>query len=1479
MGFAGRLPYLDQQVWLKGSVVIENASFTQTGSVWYTPWTLFLTNALNSSAAPSCIEPALNPIPDWGDMVFDRNGEALRQVPTLAEVGPGRFCVDPVAQRLYVGDDPADLCPVEAAACMNGLFAYAAQSVTIRGIGVTHFAGTGIWIHSATGWIENCVSIWNGAFGVRCSFAPGSELRGCTLSCNGSNGGFVGNSGNMIVERNGFAYNNTEHFSGYIAAGLKLGNFGCSNLVIRNNVFERNYANGLWLDVSIRNALVVDNIARFNTKRGLFVEISHSNSVAFNTSYGNDNGIVILDAPHNRVYNNTVVDNTSDGVKMEEWDRVNPGVIAEDAAALADGNAWNAYSNHVVNNLMCGRPASGFALFGGRETYWPGQASFGARNAMVTLSKNNLYHRPDGSVPLISARANLSAAVTNYTDLALFRQHYPGFEAGSASYEGADPFFRDVAARDYRPRAGGAAIGAAAPLPADLAALCGRPVNIGYAGALAPWDEGWWRFNETGGNDSYDSAGSNCGTNYGGVARVPGKGCGALSFDGSNDWVGFGTNLAHLTGALTVSAWVKPDRPPSAAEHRGRIIANTFVQGTPNRGWLLGKYWGETDDLQFTVYSSAGGVSASFPNFFKTHSNRWVHVAGVFKPGEYVALYTNGVLAASNATALTSISYTNVNLRIGNRADNVNQGVWSGLIDEVRVFGAALNADELSALMPAAEGRWRFDETDGLNKAYDSVNVNTGSVINAEYKDEGKSGRALWFNGIDSRVDLSTNLAHLTSAITVSAWVRPLSPPVGLGRVIASTFRYNADNKAWRGWQLGCLSGSSDAIQFQVSSPTGGVVYANCNKFFANCSNRWVHVAGVFKPGEYVALYTNGVRAAFESTTFTAIGTTNTNMRIGMWAHGTGSRQWSGLIDEVAVYDGALPPSALAAECAAAPNQIPEVTITLPAAGASFRADEAVLLEADAFDSDGDDRIARVYFYADRDLLGVCTRRPYRFLWKNHVAGIHRVKAKACDTRGAEITSAAVDVSLRSLLGDFTAGHWRFDETNGYYSSDSVGSNHGTNYGGVARMPGRLNGALSFDGANDYVGFGTNLAHLTGALTVSAWVKPDRPPSAAEHRGRIIANTFVQGTPNRGWLLGKYWGETDDLQFTVYSSAGGVSASFPNFFKTHSNRWVHVAGVFRPGEYVALYTNGVLAATNAAPLTAIAYANVNLRIGNRADNLRQGQWSGLIDEVRVFGAALPQDELNALCSAPAGEWRFDTPPDAGGTAQDSVEDNDGTLGGGVPGGVPTRVAGKSGGALSFDGADDRVDFTTNFAHLAGALTVAAWVKPSSPPIGVGRVIASTFKYNADTKAWRGWQLGCLSGSSDALQFQVSSPAGGVVAADCKNFFANWSNRWVHVTGVFKPGEQVELYTNGTLASRSLTSFTAIGTTNANLRIGMWAHSIGTRQWSGLIDEVRLYEGALPLFAVQALDNNQPVGLPGILSEPLRPARATVLMVR
>ena len=221
---------------------------------------------------------------------------------------------------------------------------------------------------------------------------------------------------------------------------------------------------------------------------------------------------------------------------------------------------------------------------------------------------------------------------------------------------------------------------------------------------------------------------------------------------------------------------------------------------------------------------------------------------------------------------------------------------------------------------------------------------------------------------------------------------------------------------------------------------------------------------------------------------------------------------------------------------------------------------------------------------------------------------------------------------------------------------------------GVTFSPGKVGNGFVFDGsAGKYVQ--TEISpelQIMGALTVSAWVNPASVPSGPGH---LVASTYKYSSTAeslRGWSLGDEYGSNDHFYFNVCSSAGScVSASKKNFFAENLNRWTHVVGVYKPAEYIRLYVNGQLVAENTTatkiPSSIGYHATTPLRIGHRADNLNQGMWQGMIDEVRIYNQALAPEEMYRLydgCQKQCGDGIVDRSTYGSDTYNEDCDDGD-----------------------------------------------------------------------------------------------------------------------------------------------------------------------------------------------------------------------------
>ena len=198
-------------------------------------------------------------------------------------------------------------------------------------------------------------------------------------------------------------------------------------------------------------------------------------------------------------------------------------------------------------------------------------------------------------------------------------------------------------------------------------------------------------------------------------------------------------------------------------------------------------------------------------------------------------------------------------------------------------------------------------------------------------------------------------------------------------------------------------------------------------------------------------------------------------------------------------------------------------------------------------------------------------------------------------------------------------GYWNLDQGSGTIVNDSSGyNNHGTIIGASWTI-GKINGALNFDGLNDYVDCGNNeILDPTQGATFEAWVYFNQLPSAAKH---IMA---IAGRSGGGTDL-DLQAETDN-RFKFYIGPGVPNVAVSNTV-IETNKWYHVVGTYQAKNNIKIYVNGVLEKTTLITITRNTNSN-KFYIGQSC--VWPGRFfNGIIDEVKIYNRALSAEEIVA----------------------------------------------------------------------------------------------------------------------------------------------------------------------------------------------------------------------------------------------------------
>ena len=80
----------------------------------------------------------------------------------------------------------------------------------------------------------------------------------------------------------------------------------------------------------------------------------------------------------------------------------------------------------------------------------------------------------------------------------------------------------------------------------------------------------------------------------------------------------------------------------------------------------------------------------------------WYHAAGVFASATSRTIYINGLSIATDTTSRSPLAADFVRIRIGNRANNVDDQDFSGLLADSRIYNRALSGGEVQRLYNAS---------------------------------------------------------------------------------------------------------------------------------------------------------------------------------------------------------------------------------------------------------------------------------------------------------------------------------------------------------------------------------------------------------------------------------------------------------------------------------------------------------------------------------------------------------------------------------------------------------------------------------------------------------------------------------------------------------------------------------------------------------------------------------------------------------
>jgi hypothetical protein len=641
----------------------------------------------------------------------------------------------------------------------------------------------------------------------------------------------------------------------------------------------------------------------------------------------------------------------------------------------------------------------------------------------------------------------------------------------------------------------------------------------------------------------------------------------AFDFDASLRRVSIADSPAfQLTNAMTLEAWVYPRAYGGFITFRG-----DNRPGLDN--WTVDTY--ESGFVKFSLIDPVNNVASVRAPLAL---NQWQHIAATWDHASGdLKIYVNGVLGGQTNSPLVPIGALDAGsepaIGIGNHGGTFHQFPFNGLIDELGIYGRALTANEVAVIFMA-------------NSAGKCISTNPPSG-NCAVAPEGVVS---WWRAENNALDeIHTNSGTLLGGMGYTAG--RVGQAFGFDGVDDGVLIPDAE-------LLNVGPGQDFTVEAWIQAEPHATEYGVMSILSKRVAPTLVNAHGFELALHYGKL---GAQLADEDDQFQNFISAGPDLIDGAYHHVAMT------VNRVATNGGQL----------FVDGQV--VLVFDPTAQSGNLGTSAPLRigkhASDWFNGSFKGRVDEVAFYR-------------RALEVGEIAAIYQAGSLGKCASPSNPPPPPPPVTCTNLPVGIISW-WQADGS----AQDAVASNHGTPTSGTPISSVGFSGqAFQFNGQGDKIELNDPPSlRLTNAFTIEAWILASNAPAGGH------AQIFFRGDM-RGCFDPYYLSLQPDRSIRLHVGAEdplnpcGVDLESPAIIL---NEWKHVAGVFDgDAGKMRIYVDGALAAemnTSVRPFAELdPSANPGVAIGNHSRGFSDQGFTGLIDELAVYGRALAANEIAAI---------------------------------------------------------------------------------------------------------------------------------------------------------------------------------------------------------------------------------------------------------
>jgi N-acetylneuraminic acid mutarotase len=590
----------------------------------------------------------------------------------------------------------------------------------------------------------------------------------------------------------------------------------------------------------------------------------------------------------------------------------------------------------------------------------------------------------------------------------------------------------------------------------------------------------------------------------------------------------------------------------------------------------------------------------------------------------------DGVDIAGATSSTLSIADLNASQHEGNYTVLVSNafGSTSSGVAQIDVNGS---------LTEGLVGWWKFDETDG-DVAYDSSgNGNDANLTNGATWTEGKIGGAISLDGFNDRIKIPHNVLNEKVQLSISFWF--IQNP-------------NSDDK--HTLLSGASSTTDNELIIAINQTNGDFEFWEKNAiklFFASATNTndW-YIITIVRKSNTTEFYLSGDLKNSSTYTATEFNISSNGLWIGGEQDSIGGnwqtdQQAHGILDDFRIYDRALSAVEVKALYELGEQPVQEsgsgttTVVNGTVANGSITTNQLSeqILKYLKPEITNQPQAQTVFADANHTLSVSAEGKYLTYQWKKNgtaLAGETNATLTITDANATQhdgnysvvisndfgsVESGEILVDVNTTWStDGLVGWWKFDETSGTVAYDSSGNgNDGTLTNGPTWATGKIGGALSFDGVDDYVQIPNMQSFFSNAASFTTWVKV----------------TDFSTSNNQG--LAEFGSSSHNLHYQFHDD----NTIYMNILRS-SDRVNQISPITEISEWHLLSITSInggdwVMYQNFSEAKRVLAQNLSLPSSQSFGRSRQFSTSfrylqGLLDDIRVYDRALSANEVQAL---------------------------------------------------------------------------------------------------------------------------------------------------------------------------------------------------------------------------------------------------------